>query len=59
MSTQKFTTEIEQELDKRWIAEVLELPGVVVYGIRQFSGRCPSEGSSARSQSLGRPPGAR
>ena len=32
MSTQKFTIEIEQEQDQRWIAEVLELPGVMVYG---------------------------
>ena len=32
MSTQKFTIEIEQEQDERWIAEVLELPGVMVYG---------------------------
>jgi predicted RNase H-like HicB family nuclease len=27
-----FTIEIEQENDGRWIAEVLELPGVLVYG---------------------------
>lgn len=32
MSTQKFTIEIEREQDQRWIAEVLELPGVMVYG---------------------------
>lgn len=32
MSTQKFTIEIEQEQDECWIAEVLELPGVMVYG---------------------------
>ena len=32
MSTQKFTIEVEQEQDERWIAEVLELPGVMVYG---------------------------
>ena len=31
MSTQKFTSEIEQEQDQRWIAEVLELPGVMAY----------------------------
>ena len=27
-----FTVEIEQEEDGRWIAEVLELPGVLTYG---------------------------
>ena len=31
MCTQKFTIEIEQEQDQRWIAEVIELPGVMVY----------------------------
>ena len=32
MSIQRFTIEIEQEQDQRWIAEVLELPGVMAYG---------------------------
>ena len=27
-----FTVESEQEEDGRWLAEVLELPGVMVYG---------------------------
>ena len=27
-----FTIDMEQEKDGRWIAEVLELPGVMVYG---------------------------
>lgn len=27
-----FTLELEQEEDGRWIAEVLELPGVLAYG---------------------------
>ena len=27
-----FTIDYEQEEDGRWIAEVLELPGVIVYG---------------------------
>jgi len=27
-----FTIEIEQEVDGRWIAEVMELPGVLSYG---------------------------
>ncbi len=28
----KFTVELEEEVDGRWIAEILELPGVMVYG---------------------------
>ena len=28
----KFTIELEQETDGRWIAEVQELPGVLCYG---------------------------
>ena len=32
MTNQKFTIEIEQEQDQRWIAEVVELPGVMTYG---------------------------
>ena len=33
MSTQKIKiVEIEQEHDQRWIAEVVELPGVMAYG---------------------------
>jgi predicted RNase H-like HicB family nuclease len=28
----KFTLEYEQEEDGRWLAEVLELPGVLAYG---------------------------
>jgi predicted RNase H-like HicB family nuclease len=27
-----FTIQYEQEVDGRWIAEVMELPGVLVYG---------------------------
>jgi len=27
-----FTIEIEQEQDGRWLAEVIELPGVMAYG---------------------------
>jgi predicted RNase H-like HicB family nuclease len=30
-----FTIDLEQEEDGRWIAEVLELPGVLVYGTTQ------------------------
>jgi len=28
-----FKVEVERETDKRWIAEVLDLPGVMVYGL--------------------------
>ncbi len=28
----KFTVEIEQETDGRWIAEIIDIPGVMVYG---------------------------
>ncbi len=28
----KFTIECEQEEDGRWLAEVIELPGVLAYG---------------------------
>ncbi|MGH9531492.1 MAG: type II toxin-antitoxin system HicB family antitoxin [Terriglobales bacterium] len=28
----KFTVEVEQETDGRWIAEVIELPGTMTYG---------------------------
>ena len=28
----KFTIETEQEADGRWIAEIIELPGVMKYG---------------------------
>jgi predicted RNase H-like HicB family nuclease len=40
-----FTVEIEQEDDGRWIAEVLELPGALVYG------RTPEE-AKAKVQAL-------
>ena len=42
----KFTIECEQEEDGRWLAEVIELPGVLTYG------RTPEEAMS-RVQALG------
>lgn len=30
-----FRIEVEQETDGRWIAEVVELPGVLAYGVSQ------------------------
>jgi len=32
MPNRKFTIETEKEKDGRWLAEVLELPGVMAYG---------------------------
>jgi predicted RNase H-like HicB family nuclease len=40
-----FTIETEQEVDDRWLAEVLELPGVVAYG-------STSDEAVARAQAL-------
>lgn len=28
----QFKIEVEQEVDGRWIAEVMDIPGVIVYG---------------------------
>ena len=41
----KFKVEIEREEDGRWIAEVLELPGVMAYGTT-------SEEAKAKVQAL-------
>ena len=40
-----FTVEYEQEADGRWLAEVLELPGVLAYGQT-------SEEATAKAQAL-------
>lgn len=40
-----FTVEYEQESDGRWLAEVLELPGVLAYG-------ATSEEALAKTQAL-------
>jgi predicted RNase H-like HicB family nuclease len=32
MSTPRFVVQLEQEEDGRWIAEVLGIPGALVYG---------------------------
>lgn len=45
MRTMTFTVEFEQEDDGRWLAEVLELPGVLAYGQT-------SEEAIAKSQAL-------
>jgi len=32
MNSKRFAIELEEEVDGRWIAEVLALPGVLAYG---------------------------
>ena len=32
LNERKYTIETEQETDGRWVAEVLEIPGVLAYG---------------------------
>ena len=41
----KFTIETEREADGRWLAEIIELPGVMVYG-------STSEQAQARVEAL-------
>lgn len=38
-----FTIETEQETDGRWIAEVPEIPGVMVYGVTENDARAKAE----------------
>jgi predicted RNase H-like HicB family nuclease len=38
-----FTLEFECEEDGRWIAEVLELPGVLVYGMSRLEAKSKVE----------------
>ena len=33
--SKQFTIEVEQEEDGRWIAEIVEIPGVLVYSLTQ------------------------
>lgn len=42
----RFTIEYEQEEDGRWLAEILELPGVLAYGHTR-------EDAMAKAQALG------
>ncbi len=41
----RFTVELEQETDGRWIADVQELPGVMVYGATR-------DGALAKAEAL-------
>lgn len=43
-----FTIEIEQEDDGRWIAEVLELPGVLAYGQTPEEARAKAQALALR-----------
>ncbi len=38
-----FTLEFDREDDDRWIAEILELPGVLVYGQSRFEAKSKVE----------------
>ncbi len=44
----QFNIEHEQEEDERWIAEVLELPGVLVYGATRQEATAKAEALALR-----------
>lgn len=44
----KFTIELEQETDGRWIAEVQELPGVLCYGTNREDALAKAEALALR-----------
>jgi len=43
-----FKVEIEQEVDGRWLAEVLELPGVLAYGETPEQARAKAQALALR-----------
>ena len=43
-----FTIEVEQEDDGRWIAEVLELPGVLTYGTTRTAATAQAQALALR-----------
>ena len=43
-----FTLEFDREEDGRWIAEVLELPGVLVYGVSRTEAKSKAEALALR-----------
>jgi predicted RNase H-like HicB family nuclease len=43
-----FTLEFDREEDGRWIAEVLELPGVLVYGVSRVEAKLKAEALALR-----------
>ncbi len=44
----QLTIEIERETDGRWIAEVLELPGALVYGATEAEARARAQALALR-----------
>uniref|UniRef100_Q3ATE7 HicB-like antitoxin of toxin-antitoxin system domain-containing protein n=1 Tax=Chlorobium chlorochromatii (strain CaD3) TaxID=340177 RepID=Q3ATE7_CHLCH len=44
----KFTIEVDQEIDGRWIAEILEIPGVLKYGNSQHEAIAQAEALALR-----------
>ena len=48
MKKNNFTIEFEQEVDGRWIAEVLELPGVLCYGAYREEAQAKAEALALR-----------
>jgi predicted RNase H-like HicB family nuclease len=43
VATMKFAIEFEREADGRWIAEIPDMPGVLVYGDTQADARAKVE----------------
>jgi predicted RNase H-like HicB family nuclease len=54
----KFTIDLEQEEDGRWIAEMLELPGVLVYGQTPSEAKMKVEALASRALGEGMEHGA-
>ncbi len=48
MVSHKFTIETEKEKDGRWIAEVVELPGVLTYGKTRKTAQAGAEALALR-----------
>lgn len=48
MKKTNFTIEFEKETDGRWIAEVLELPGVLCYGSSHEEAKAKAEALALR-----------
>jgi len=48
LNERKYTIETEQETDGRWIAEVLEVPGVISYGETQEQAQANVEALTLR-----------
>lgn len=44
----KFTVETEQEEDGRWIAEIIEIPGVIKYGKSRIEAIAQAESLALR-----------